>query len=145
DVGGVAGILRRHIRDGAELREIELPAVDPDAQHEVFVFELVRLEDRGPTAIDAGFALRVQAQPAEPAAQVLRVDAPEAALRVHVLDAQPRIETVVVTLHALVRVQRLAVSERPLPFAARPLDAAAIRTTTSCPRIAGVARLISVP
>ena len=45
------------------------------AQHEVLVVELVRLEDGGPAAVDAGPALGVEAPPAEPAAQVGRVDA----------------------------------------------------------------------
>src|SRR5690606_28055325 len=35
DVGGVAGVCRRDLPDGAELLGGELPAVDPDAQHEV--------------------------------------------------------------------------------------------------------------
>ena len=96
EVGGVAGVPRRDVRDGAQLREVELAAVDADAQHEVFVFELVRLEDRGAAAVDAGLALRVEAEPAEPATKVLRVDAGEAALRVDVLDPQPRVEPVVV-------------------------------------------------
>src|SRR5262249_37182768 len=63
-------------------------------------------------------ALGVEAEPTESAAQVLRVDAGEAAVRVHVLDAQPCVQAVVVTLHPLVGVKRFAVSERPLPFAA---------------------------
>ena len=78
----------------------------------------MRLEDRGAAAVDAGLALRVEAQPAEPAAQVGRVDAGEAAVRVDVLDPEPDVEPVVVLLHPLVGVERLAVAERPLALAA---------------------------
>ena len=64
----------------------QLPAVDPDPHHEVLVLELLRLQDRGAAAVDAGRALGVQAPPAEPAAQVARVDAVEAGVAVAVLD-----------------------------------------------------------
>ena len=66
-----------------------------------------------------GLALGVEAPPAEPAAQVGRVDGGEAAVRVDVLDPGADVERVVVLLRALVGVERLAVAERPLPLAAR--------------------------
>src|SRR6516225_3797197 len=56
----------------------QLAAVDPDPQHEVPVIEFLRLQHRGLAAVDAGSALRVQPVPAEPAAQVSRVDGVEA-------------------------------------------------------------------
>ena len=106
--------------DRAQLVGAELPAVDADAQHEVLVVELVRLEDGGATAVDAGLALGVEAPPAHPAAQVGRVDAGEAAVCVDVLDPGPDVEAVVVLLRPLVGVERLAVPERPLALAAPP-------------------------
>ena len=63
------------LADDAQLLGGELAAVDAHAQHEVLVFELVRLEGGGPAAVDAGLALRVQAPPAEAAVQVGGVDA----------------------------------------------------------------------
>ena len=102
----------------AQLRGRELAAVDADAEHEVLVVELVRLEDGGAAAVDAGPALGVEAPPAEPAAQVGRVDRGEAAVGVDVLDAGPDVERVVVLLGLLVGVERLAVAERPLALAA---------------------------
>ena len=66
-----------------------------------------------------GLALGVEAPPAEPAAQVGRVDRGEAAVGVDVLDPGPDVERVVVLLDPLVGVERLAVSERPLALAAR--------------------------
>ena len=92
-------------------------AVDADPEHEVLVVELVRLEGGGLAAVDAGLALGVEAVPAEPAAQVARVDGGEAALGVDVLDPGPDVERVVVLLGLLVGVQRLAVAERPLALA----------------------------
>ena len=53
-------------------------AGDPHPQHEVLVVELLRLEDRGLAAVDAGTALGVEAPPAHPAAEVGRVDRVEA-------------------------------------------------------------------
>ena len=67
-----------------------------------------------------GLALGVEAPPAEPAAQVLRVDGGEAAVRVDVLDPGPDVERVVVLLDPLVGVERLAVAERPLTLAPGP-------------------------
>ena len=63
-------------------------------------------------------ALGVEPPPAEPAAQVGRVDRGEAALGVDVLDPGPHVERVVVLLELLVGVQRLAVAERPLALTA---------------------------
>ena len=43
----------RDARDRAQLGQVELTAVDADAEHEVLVVELVRFEDGGATAVDA--------------------------------------------------------------------------------------------
>ena len=96
----------------------QLPAVDADPHHEVRVLELLGLQDGGLAAGDALGALGVEAHPAHPAAQVARVDAVEAGLRVDVEDPLADVEAVVVLLHPLVRVERLAVAERPLALAA---------------------------
>src|SRR6185369_13770198 len=77
DVSNVAAELGRDGRDRRELLAAQRAAVDPYAKHEVAVLELLRLERRGAAARDAGRALRVEPQPAEPAAQVGRVDAVE--------------------------------------------------------------------
>ena len=121
EVGGVAGELGRDLGDDPQLLGGELAAVDADPQHEELVVELVRLEHRGLAAVDARAALGVEAPPAEPAAQVGRVDTGEAALAVDVLDPGPDVEPVVVLLDALVRVERLEVAQRPLSFAALAL------------------------
>src|SRR5262249_50447445 len=78
----------------------------------------LRLEHRGLAAVDTGPALRVQPVPAEPAAQVSRVDGVEAVLGVDVDDPLADVEPVVVALVFLVLVERLAIAERPLAFAA---------------------------
>ena len=105
-VGGVAAELGRDAGDDAQLLGGQLAAVDADAQHEVLVLELVRLEGRGAAAVDAGLALRVQAPHAEAAVQIGRVDRREAALRVDVLDALAHREAVVDLLPLLVAVER---------------------------------------
>src|SRR5690606_24877148 len=132
DVGGAAGVPAGHVGDGAELVHGEPAAVDADAEHEVAVVELLRLEHRGLAAVDPGAALGVQAVPAEPAAQVGGVDGVEAALAVDVDDALPDVEPVVVLLELLVLVQRLAVAERPLALAARALVVAARGPNRDC-------------
>jgi hypothetical protein len=119
-VGGVAAEGRRDVGDRAQLRHGQLPAVDPDAEHEVLVVELVRLEHAGLAAVDAGPALGVEAPPAHPAAQVCRVDRGKAAMRVDVEDARTDVEPVVVLLDLLVRVERGEVPERPLALALGP-------------------------
>ena len=118
DVGGVAGEVGGDRAEDAQLLGAEQGAVDADAQHEVLVVELLRLQRAGLAAVEPGLALRVEAPPAEPAAQVAAVDGGEAALGVDVLDPRPHVERVVVLLGLLVRVQRLAVAERPLALAA---------------------------
>ena len=106
------------LADGAQLLGGQLAAVDADAEHEVLVVELPRLENGGAAAVDAGPALGVEAPPAEPVAQVGGVDRGEAAVGVDVLDPGPDVERVVVLLGLLVGVERLAVAERPLALAA---------------------------
>ena len=91
DVGGVAGEL---LADGAERADRvgrEQRAVGADAHHEELVVELLLLEHRGLAAVEAGRALGVEAHPAEPAAQVGRVDRGEAALGVDVEDPVPHV------------------------------------------------------
>ena len=118
DVGGAAGELLRDLADDPQLLGGQPAAVDPDAQHEVLVVQLLRLQDRGLAAVDPGLALGVQAPPAHPAAQVVGVDRVEAALGVDRLNACPHIETVVVLLELLVAVERGEVTHGPLALAA---------------------------
>ena len=113
-IGGVPGVLRRDLADGAQGSRGQQPTVDPDPQHEERVFQLVRLEHRGTAAVDTGRTLRVQTPPAETAPQIARVDAVEAGVTVNVLDPRAAVQTVVVLLHPLVRVQRLPMTHRPL-------------------------------
>ena len=80
EVGGVAAELGRDAGDHPQLLGRQLAAVDADPQHEVLVLELVRLEGRGPAAVDPGLALRVETPHAEPPVQVGRVDRGEPAL-----------------------------------------------------------------
>ena len=115
EVGGVAAELGRDAGDDAQLLGGELAAVDADAQHEVLVLELVRLEGRGAAAVDAGLALRVEAPHAEAAVQVGRVDRGEPALGVDVLDALAHGEAVVDLLPLLVAVERGRAVDLPLP------------------------------
>ena len=124
DVGGAAGEPAGDVADHVQLLAGELAAVDPDAEHEVTVVQLLGLQDRGLAAVDARLALRVQAEPAEPAAQVGRVDRVESPLGVDVDDPLADVQPVVVLLVFLVLVERLAVSERPLTFAARATGSA---------------------
>jgi hypothetical protein len=121
DVGGVAPVPPADLPQRAELLGGERAAVEAHAQHEVAVVELLGLQRRGAPAVDPGPALGVEAPPAHPAAQVGGVDRVEPALAVDVLDARADVEPVVVALGALVRVQRLAVAELPLAFAALAL------------------------
>ncbi len=97
---------------------LEQGAVAADAEHEELVVELLGLQGAGLAAVEPGLALRVEAPPAEPAAQVAAVDGGEAAVGVDVLDPRADVERVVVLLGLLVGVQRLAVAERPLALAA---------------------------
>ena len=118
DVGGAARVLLGDLGHGAQLRQAQAAAVDPDAEHEVLVVELVRLQHAGLAAVDAGAALGVQAPPAHAPAQVGAVDRVEAAVGVDVLDPGPHVEPVVVLLELLVGVQRREVALGPLALAA---------------------------
>ena len=53
DVGGVAGEVAGDLADDAQLLGGQRAAVDADAEHEVLVLELVRLERGGLAAVDA--------------------------------------------------------------------------------------------
>ena len=96
----------------------QCPAVAAHPHHEVLGLEDVGVLVAGPGAVVALLTLGVQAHPAHPAAQVLLVDAVEALLGVDVDDAGPHVQGVVVLLELLVRVERLAIAERPLALAA---------------------------
>src|SRR5207237_6659195 len=113
-----ACVTARDVGDDPQLVVGQPAAVDADAEHEVAVVELLRLQHRGLAAVDAGPALCVQPVPAEPAAQVRRVDGVEAVLGVDVDDPLADVEPVVVALVFLVLIERLAIAERPLAFAA---------------------------
>jgi len=118
EVGGAAGELLRDLADHPQLLGGEAAAVDAHPHHEVAVVQLLRLQDRGPAAVDAGAALGVEPVPAHPAAQVGAVDGVEAPVGVDRLNACPHIETVVVPLALLVGVQRREMAHRPLALAA---------------------------
>ena len=60
----------------------QLAAVDADPHHEELVLQLLRLQHRGATAVDAGRALGVQPPPAHPPPQVAGVDAVESGVAV---------------------------------------------------------------
>jgi hypothetical protein len=122
DVGGVARELGGDLADGAQRGGGQRAAVAPHAHHEVFGLEEVGVLVAGPRAVVTLLALGVQAHPPHPTAQILLVDAVEALLRIQVDDAGAHIERVVVLLELFVRVERLAVAERPLAFAAWAFD-----------------------
>ena len=118
DVRGAAGVGLADLADHPHLRGGQPAAVDADPEHEVRVVELLGRQGAGLAAVQPGLALGVEAEPAEPAAQVAAVDGGEPAVRVDVLDARPHVERVVVLLGLLVGVQRLPVAEGPLALAA---------------------------
>ncbi len=125
EVRGAAGELVGDVRDDPQLLGGELAAVDADAEHEVFVFELVRFEFRCAAAVDSGFALGVQAPPAEAAVQVVGGDRRESLLGIDGFDPGANVEAVVFGLVDLVFVQRFMAVDLPLPIgllrAGRPL------------------------
>jgi len=100
-----------------QLRAGQRPAVGPQPHHEVGVLELLGLQHGGLPAGDALGPLGVEPHPPHAAAQVARVDAPEAGVRVDVQDALADLEPVGVLLHPLVGVERLPVAQRPLALA----------------------------
>src|SRR5690606_31092368 len=120
DVGAVAGEFPRDRRDGTQLPPVELATVDADPQHEELVLELLGLQRGGAATIDAGLALGVEPAPAEPAPQVLRVDAAEPTACVDIEDPLFHVERVVVLLGAFVGVERLPVADGPLAIALAP-------------------------
>jgi hypothetical protein len=118
DVGHVAAVLGGDLADDPQLLVGEAAAVDADAQHEVRRLELLGLQHGRLAAGDALRPLRVQAVPAEAAAQVAAVDRVEPALSVDVDDPLLDGQRVAVLLGLLVLVERLAVAERPLALSA---------------------------
>ncbi len=135
DVSQVAAVRGRDVPDRPQLVDGELPAGDADAHHEVAVVELLGLEQAGLAAADAGPALGVEAHPAHPAAQIGAVDRVEPGLGVDVEDPALHVQRIVVLLHPLVGVQRLAHAKRPLALAAR-LPAFGVRSAN--PRDGGL-------
>jgi hypothetical protein len=117
DIGGAPGVAAGDQGQRPQLVVAQLAAVDPDAEHEILIVQLLRLQCPGLPAVDARPALRVQAVPAHPAAQVGRVDGAEAPLGVDVDDPLADIQPVIVLLGFLVLVQWLAVPESPLTLA----------------------------
>src|SRR5918996_2831497 len=117
-VGRVAGIAGRDVGNDAQLLGAELPAVDADPHHEVLVVELVWLEHGRASPRNSWAALGVEAPPAETPAQVGWVDARESTPGVDGLDPAAHVEAVVVLLGALVRVERLQVTQSPLALSA---------------------------
>ena len=118
DVGGVAAEFGRDLAENAQLRRAQGAAVAAHPHHEVLGLEDVGVLVTRPCAVVALLTLGVEAHPAHPAAQILLVDAVEALLRVDVDDPRAHVQRVVVLLELLVRVERLAVAERPLALAA---------------------------
>ena len=114
------------LRDRAELVGAQPAAVDADAQHEVTVVEFLVLEDGGLAAVDPRSPLRVEPVPAEPSAQVGRVDRVEAGLGVDAQDPVADVQAVVVLLVLFVLVERFAVTEGPLTLASPPLPEASV-------------------
>ena len=115
EVRRVAGEVDGDLADDAQLLGGEGAAVDADAQHEVLVFQLVRLERGGLAAVDPGLALGVETPPAEAAVQVGAVDRVEAMLRVDGLDTLADVEAVVLLFPGFVGVQRGGAVHFPLP------------------------------
>ena len=109
-----AGEVHGDLADDAQLLGGERTAVDPDAEHEVLVFELVRLKRCGLAAVDPGLALGVQAPPAETAVQVLAGDGVEALLGVDGLDTLADVQAVVFLLPGFVGVERRGAVNLPL-------------------------------
>ena len=118
DVGGVAGELGGQLAERAQLLDSQCAAIAAHPHHEVLRLDRFDVLITGPGAVVALLTLRVEAPPAESAAQVVLVDAVESTQRVDVLDAGPHVEGGVVLLVLFVGVQRLAVAERPLAFTA---------------------------
>ena len=90
DVGGVAPEVCGDAAERAQLVGAEQGAVAAYPHHEVAVIELVRLQRGGLAAVEAGGALGVETHPAEPAAQVGRVDGVEPAAGSRCCGSGPR-------------------------------------------------------
>src|SRR5262249_56970683 len=118
DVGKVARGLFADAGHGAQLCGRKVAARDSDSHHEERVLDLGVVQCPGLAAPDPRAPLGVQAPPAEPAAQVLRVDGVEALVRVAGEDPVTDVEPVVVLLESFGRVQRLKLAKRPLALAA---------------------------
>jgi hypothetical protein len=115
DVGGVPSEACGDVGDGAHLVEAERAPVAADAQHEVLVVEFLGRQARGAAAIDTGAALGVQTPPAHPAPQILGGDGREALFGIDLFDPGADVQSVVLGLELLVGVQRVALTQCPLP------------------------------
>src|SRR5215207_2395189 len=96
--GAVAAGLGGVEADGLEATPDLGNVFDANAQHEVLIVQLPRLQGRGLAAIDAGSALGVEPVPPEATTKIIGIDGCEAALGVYVLDPGPDVERVVVLL-----------------------------------------------
>ncbi len=94
-------------------------AVAAHPHHEVFGLEQVDVLIAGKAAVVSLLALGVEAPPAHSAAQIVFVDAVEALLGIDVLDAFPHFERGTCLLELFVRIQRLAIPQRPLALISR--------------------------
>ena len=106
-IGGIPREIHRDLTDDPQLFGRQRAAVDADAQHEVLIVQLPRLERRGLATIDTGSALGVEPVPPEATTEVIGIDGSETALRIDVLDPCPDVEWVVVFLGLLVGIERL--------------------------------------
>ena len=118
DVGDVAPEPLARPGDRAELVARQPAAVDADPHHEELVLELLGFGRARPLAGDALLALRVEAVPPHPRAEVLLADRAEPARREDPIDALAHVQAVVVLLDLLGRVERLVIAQPPLPLAA---------------------------
>ncbi len=118
DVGDVASEPLARPGDRAELVARQPAAVDADPHHEELVLELLGFRRARPLTGDALLALRVEAVPSHPRAEVLLADRSEPARSEDPIDALAHVQAIVVLLDLLGRVERLVVAQPPLPLAA---------------------------
>ena len=83
-IGGIPREIHRDLTDDPQLFGRQRAAVDADAQHEVLIVQLPRLERRSLATIDTGSALGVEPVPPEATTEVIGIDGSETALRIDV-------------------------------------------------------------
>ncbi len=113
-VSSIAAKVGGNLPNDAQLLGGQGPAVDADAEHEVLVFEFVRLQGGGLAAVDPLLALGVQPPPAKTAVQIGFFDAVEPAGGVDGLNPFTDAQPAVFLLPDLVRVQRRRAVNLPL-------------------------------